>query len=85
MEEFYKAIEDRIGASGYSERVNGEAIYNEICDEIGEKENGVYLFLSRHEDGAVFEYKVEVMDDDFNLSHVHITSQSGVFHVDFDI
>ena len=44
MEEFFKAIEDKIGASGYPGQVSGEEIYNEICDDIEEKENGSYLF-----------------------------------------
>ena len=85
MEEFFKAIEDKIGASGYPGQVSGEEIYNEICDDIEEKENGSYLFLSKKEDISVFEYKVDVMDDNFNLSYVHITSKSGTFHIDFDI
>lgn len=85
MEEFFRAIEDRIKASGYTGPVDGEGIYNEICDDIEEKENGSYLFLSKKEDGSVFEYKVDVMDDNFNLSYVHITAESGTFHVDFDI
>ena len=85
MEEFFKAIEDKIGASGYQGQVSGEEIYNEICDDIEEKENGSYLFLSKKEDNSVFEYKVDVMDDNFNLSYVHITSKSGTFHIDFDI
>ena len=47
MEEFYKAIEDKIKASGYPGEVNGEDIYNDICDQMEEKENGTYLFLSK--------------------------------------
>lgn len=85
MEEFFKAIEEKIKASGYQGRVDGEEIYNEICDDIDEKDNGTYLFLSKKEDDTVFEYKVDVMDDSFNLSYVHITAKSGVFHIDFDI
>lgn len=85
MEEFFRAIEDRIRAFGYTGPVDGESIYNEICDDIEEKENGSYLFLSKREDGSVFEYKVDVMEDNFNLSYVHITAESGTFHVDFDI
>ena len=36
MEEFYKAIEDKIKASGYPGEVNGEDIYNDICDQMEE-------------------------------------------------
>ena len=85
MEEFFRAIEERIHSSGYEGDVDGEAIYNEICDDMEEKENGSYLFLSKREDGSVFEYKVDVMDENFNLSYVHITSKSGTFHIDFDL
>ncbi len=34
MEAIYKAIEDKIKASGYMGEVDGEEIYDEICDEI---------------------------------------------------
>lgn len=84
MEEFYKAIEAKIAGSGYLGEIDGESIYNEICDEIGEKENGTYLFLSKKQDGSIFEYCVEVMDESFNLSYVHITTKTGMFHIDFD-
>lgn len=84
MEEFYRAIEDKIRESGYPGPVDGEEIYNELCDQIEEKENGAYLFLSKKADGSLFEYKVEVMDESFNLSYVHITAKNGTFHIDFD-
>ena len=92
MEEFYKAIEDKIKASGYPGEVNGEDIYNDICDQIEgkengdyvEKENGTYLFLSKKDNGVVFEYKVDILDESFNLSYVHITANNDTFHIDFD-
>ena len=40
MEEIYRIIEEKIKASGYLGEVNGEEIYEEICDEIEEKEEG---------------------------------------------
>ena len=84
MEEFFKAIEDKIRAAGYQGPLDGEALYYEICDEIEDKENGSYLFLSKKDNGDIFEYKVDVMDEEFNLSYVHITAGDGVFHADFD-
>lgn len=84
MEEFYKAIEDKIKASGYPGEVNGEDIYNDICDQMEEKENGTYLFLSKKDNGVVFEYKVDILDESFNLSYVHITANNDTFHIDFD-
>lgn len=84
IEEFYKAIEDKIKASGYPGEVNGEDIYNDICDQMEEKENGTYLFLSKKDNGVVFEYKVDILDESFNLSYVHITANNDTFHIDFD-
>lgn len=85
MEELYRMIEEKIHAAGYEKVVDGEEIYNEICDDIEDKDNGTYLFLSKKKDGTIFEYKVDVMDDNFNLSYIHITEKSGMFHINFDI
>ena len=38
MEELYRMIEDKIYAAGYEGQVSGEEIYDEICDEIEDKE-----------------------------------------------
>ena len=70
MEELYRMIEDKIYASGYEGQVNGEDIYDEICDEIEDKENGSYIFMSKKEDDVLFEYKIDVMDENFNLSYI---------------
>ena len=45
MEEFFKAIEDKIGASGYPGQVSGEEIHNEIYDDIM-KRRAVPILLS---------------------------------------
>ena len=84
MEEFYKAIEDKIKASGYPGEVNGEDIYNDICDQIEGKENGTYLLLSKFEEDVVFEYHITIQDDDFNLGILTMKTPEGVFEVDFD-
>ena len=47
MEEIYRRIEEKIKASGYLGYVSGEEIYDEICDEKEEKENGLYIFMSK--------------------------------------
>ena len=60
------------------------AVYNDICDQMEEKENGTYLFLSKKDNGVVFEYKVDILDESFNLSYVHITANNDTFHIDFD-
>jgi len=84
MNELYEAIEAKIKASGYPREISGEAVYNDICDQMEEKENGTYLFLSKKDNGVVFEYKVDILDESFNLSYVHITANNDMFHIDFD-
>ena len=84
MEEIYRIIEEKIKASGYLGEVNGEEIYEEICDEIEEKEEGSYIFMSKKEDDVFFEYKIDVMDEQFNLSYININTPDKKYHVDFD-
>lgn len=84
MEEIYRIIEEKIKASGYLGEVSGEEIYEEICDEIEEKEEGSYIFMSKKEDDIFFEYKIDVMDEQFNLSYININTPNEKYHVDFD-
>ncbi|MDK2584713.1 hypothetical protein QOZ83_02485 [Romboutsia sedimentorum] len=84
MEELYKFIEEKIVAAGYNGPVSGQEIYEEISDEIEEKENGSYIFMSKKEDDVFFEYQIDVMDDNFNLSYIDINTAQGKMHVDFD-
>ena len=84
MEQFYEAIENKIKQAGYNEFVNGEEIYNEICDEIEEKENGSYIFMSKKDDDTFFEYKIYIMDEEFNLSYIIINTKDKKYKVDFD-
>lgn len=84
MNEIYEAIEQKIKSNGYPGVVDGYDIYNEICDFIEEKENGTFIFLSKKGDDIIFEYQVDIMDDNFNLSYINIKSQGQEFHIDFD-
>lgn len=84
MEELYKTIEDTIHAAGYTGPVDGEEIYNEICDEIEDKEPGTYIFMSKKTETMFFEYKIELMEEEFNLSYIDIHDGDQVIHVDFD-
>ena len=84
MEELYRMIEDKIYASGYEGQVNGEDIYDEICDEIEDKEEGSYIFMSKKEDDTIYEYKIDVMEDQFNLSSLDIKVDGKTYHIDFD-
>lgn len=84
MDELYELIEEKIRESGYPGQVNGYELYNEICDLIEDKENGTYLFLSKKTDTIVFEYNVDIMSDNFNLSYLTITDGETKYHIDFD-
>ncbi|CEN77642.1 hypothetical protein [Paraclostridium sordellii] len=84
MEEIYKLIEEKIKNAGYNGPISGEEIYEEICDEIEDKENGSYIFMSKKEDDVLFEYKIDVMDENFNLSYIDIVTPVGKIHIDFD-
>lgn len=84
MDELYQMIEDKIHAAGYMEPVDGFDIYDELCDQIEEKEVGTYLFMSKKSEDVFFEYKVEVLEEEFNLSYIDIHVKDKVYHVDFD-
>lgn len=84
MQEFYEMIETKIHDAGYLGEVDGYDIYNEICDEIEDKETGSYIFMSKKTDSMFFEYKVDVMEEEFNLSYIDIHEGDKVIHVDFD-
>lgn len=84
MEELYKMIEEKIYASGYEGPISGADIYDEICDEIEDKEEGSYIFMSKKEDDTIYEYKIDVMEDQFNLSYLDIKVNDKIYHVDFD-
>ncbi|WP_300278153.1 hypothetical protein [Peptacetobacter sp.] len=84
MEELYKAIEEKILSSGYKGTFSGEEVYNDICDEIEDKENGTYLLISKKDSGDVFTYNVSIFDDNFNLSVLKINSENEEFIINFD-
>lgn len=84
MEELYELIKTKVQASGYPGPIDGEEIYNEICDEIEDKKPGCYLFMSKKEGNTFFEYKLQIMEDQFNLSALDIHTDDQIYHVDFD-
>ena len=67
MDELYQAIEEKIKAAGYPREISGQAVYEDICDQIEGKENGSYVLLSKFEDDVIFEYHITIMDHEFNL------------------
>lgn len=84
MEDIYKIIEEKIMNAGYKEELSGCKIYNEICDEIEDKENGTYIIMVKKTEDVFFEYKVDIMTDDFNLLYIDIHEGEKVYHVDFE-
>ena len=84
MNELYEAIEAKIKESGYPREISGEAVYNDICDQIEGKENGDYVLLSKFEEDVVFEYHITISDEEFNLVVLTMRTPEGVFETDFD-
>ena len=84
MNELYELIEHKIKESGYPREISGEAVYNDICDQIESKENGIYLLLSKFEEDVIFEYHITIRDEDFNLGILTMRTPEGTFEVDFD-
>ena len=84
MNELYELIEQKIKESGYTREISGEAVYNDICDQIEGKENGIYLLLSKFEEDVIFEYHITIRDEDFNLGILTMRTPEGTFELDFD-
>lgn len=84
MNELYNAIEKKIKESGYPREISGQAVYEDICEQIEGKENGAYVLLSKFEDEVIFEYNVTIMDEEFNLGVLTMRTPEGVFSTDFD-
>lgn len=84
MEELYAAIERKIKEAGYTREVSGKDIYDDICEQIEDKEDGSYILISKFFDDAIFEYVVTIMEDEFNLSTLTITDNGNKTVIDFD-
>ena len=84
MNELYDAIEAKIKEYGYPREISGEAVYNDICDQIEGNENGDYVLLSKFEEDVVFEYHITISDEEFNLGVLTMRTPEGVFETDFD-
>ena len=84
MNKLYKAIEEKIKESGYPKEISGRDVYNDICDQIEDKEKGTYLLLSKFEEDVIFEYHITIQDDGFNLGLLTIRTPEGIYQTDFD-
>lgn len=84
MNKLYRAIEEKIKESGYPKEISGRDVYNDICDQIEDKENGTYLLLSKFEEDVILEYHITIQDDGFNLGLLTIRTPEGIYQTDFD-
>ena len=84
MQELYRYIEQKIKEAGYPGVIDGEELYNNICDEMEDKENGTYLLMIKGEGNMHFECRVEIMDEHFDLPCFDIHVGDKVYHVDLD-
>lgn len=84
MDEIYKAIENKISEAGFDRDVDGRDVYDDICEQIEDKEPGTYLVMSKFFDDVVFEYTVTVMENEFNLSLLTIVQDEKRIVIDFD-
>ena len=84
MEELYRAIEEKIRLAGYPGDVDGFEIYDDICSQIEDKENGNYILISKKTDELWYEYQLSIMDEDFNLSVLTIHRPEKDYRIDFD-
>lgn len=84
MNEIYEAIENKIREAGFSRPVDGRDVYDDICEQIEDKEPGIYIVLSKFFDDVVFEYTVTVMEEEFNLSMLTIVQGDKRMEIDFD-
>lgn len=84
MDELYQLIETKIKESGYSGSISGYKLYHEINDFIEDKENGSYVFMSKPEEHIIYEYHIDVYQDQFNLSSLLITSPERKYHISFE-
>ena len=84
VDELYQAIEEKIKAAGYPREISGQAVYEDICDQIEGKENGSYVLLSKFEDDVIFEYHITIMDHEFNLGILTMRLPEGIYAANFD-
>jgi hypothetical protein len=84
VEQIYRAIEQKIKDAGFERQVNGADVYDDICEQIDDKEPGTYLCISKFFADVVFEYTIVVMEEEFNLSTLTIVEGEKRTVIDFD-
>ena len=84
MNELYKLIESKIKAAGYPDEIDGCEFYNDISNEVDEKDNGTYLFIIKKTDTLEYKGCMTIADEEFDLHYVDIHDGDQIYHVDFD-
>jgi len=84
MEKLFKAIEEKIRKSGYPGEVSGEEIYAEISDEAENQEEGSYLFMKKQNDDIMFQYRLDILEDNISLATLTIHTPEREYFIDFD-
>lgn len=85
MEELYQLIEKKIKDAGYKGVIDGREFYNDISEEVDDKEDGMYMFVIKKTDTLSYQGCMTIMEDDFDLHYVDIIEDESVIcHVDFD-
>ncbi|MDO4475782.1 MAG: hypothetical protein Q4B59_03265 [Lachnospiraceae bacterium] len=84
MDELYQLIEEKISASGYPGKIDGEEFYNDICDEADAQGEGAFLVLIKKSDLLSYEARVDVLEDAIDLHTCRIHFGEQVYDIDFD-
>ena len=84
MEALYRLIAEKIKRAGYPGVIDVAELYDNICDEMEEKENGTYLLMIKGEGNMHFECRVDIMDEEFDLPYIDIHVGDKMYHVDLD-
>ena len=84
MQELYRLIEAKIKASGYPGEIDGCEFYNDVSNEVEEKDNGTYLFIIKKTDTLEYKGCMTIADEEFDLHYVDIHDGDLIYHVDFD-
>ncbi len=84
MEEIFAFIEEKIKASGYPGKIDGEEFYDDIADEAEDQEPGSYIVMIKKTDLLHYEAQVDILADAFDLHSCDIHFADQVYHVDFD-
>lgn len=84
MNELYQIIEEKIMAAGVPLEIDGRDFYNDVSEEVTDKENGTYIVMIKKSDDVFYEANMEVLEHQFDLHIVDFHIGDKVYRVDFD-